>query len=631
MKKAILFSLTSAILTSLLMLPASALTIEDLQAQVRDLLARIAALSAQKNQIVPQQDGERTVPATPVVMTNLGYPHRVCTLLTRSLSQGMSGDDVRGVQEFLQSGGFLSVPPTGYFGPLTSQAVAKWQSREGLSQVGVFGPLSRERLKHWCGGGSAWSNVERFTTSPTRGSAPLSVVFNTWLSGFRPNTTYYTIDFGDGTSERAADCPAPADACIAPGQNTHTYSSDGTYTAKLNRITDPCGGNLACKAAIHSAPVATLQIVVGQVACTQEYAPVCGSKQIVCITTPCNPIQQTYSNKCTATADGAAVLYDGQCRSTSANPADDPRCKVWSDGCNTCSRQYVGGPGMCTLMACAFGSDLKPYCKGYFEATSNKSPTISGFSGPTTLAVSASGTWSVQASDPEGGQLTYSITWGDEATIYPYAAAMSVDRTFIQNTSFTHAYANAGTYTVTIVVRDQSGAEAQTSATVTVGGGVVACTMEYAPVCGKPSGCLYSSNVAGSEWVTQGCSTGITYSNLCLLNAAGAVYSHEGICTATPGVSCTADAYQCSDGTWVGRTGTQCQFVCPTIASGVRGADAETHACTYAGASYEHDALNTTGPGGAWLPQRCCNGVWRSSLGNLIGAPVCSSPLWPQN
>ncbi|MEX0919242.1 MAG: hypothetical protein WDZ64_00650 [Parcubacteria group bacterium] len=28
-------------------------------------------------------------------------------------------------------------------------------------------------------------------------------------------------------------------------------------------------------------------------------------------------------------------------------------------------------------------------------------------------------------------------------------------------------------------------------------------------------------------------------------------------------VFCTADAMQCPDGTWVGRTGPDCEFVCP--------------------------------------------------------------------
>lgn len=29
-------------------------------------------------------------------------------------------------------------------------------------------------------------------------------------------------------------------------------------------------------------------------------------------------------------------------------------------------------------------------------------------------------------------------------------------------------------------------------------------------------------------------------------------------------VFCTMDAFQCPDGTWVGRTGPNCEFVCPT-------------------------------------------------------------------
>lgn len=29
-------------------------------------------------------------------------------------------------------------------------------------------------------------------------------------------------------------------------------------------------------------------------------------------------------------------------------------------------------------------------------------------------------------------------------------------------------------------------------------------------------------------------------------------------------VACTADAIECPDGTWVGRTGPNCEFVCPS-------------------------------------------------------------------
>jgi hypothetical protein len=154
-----------------------------------------------------------------------------------------------------------------------------------------------------------------FSAMPVTGSSPLAVTFFTRLSGFRPPAVAYVIAFGDGTSERAADCPAPADACQSAGQNTHTYTRNGTYTATLERVTDPCAGRPACRARTHRAVVGTLRIWVGTApVCTKEYKPVCGAKPVVCITTPCNPVPTTYGNRCEMDADGAAFLHAGRCR-----------------------------------------------------------------------------------------------------------------------------------------------------------------------------------------------------------------------------------------------------------------------------------------------------------------------------
>lgn len=506
--------------------PAHALSIGDLQTQIQELLARVAALTAQMNQMTSP---DVTV-LTNTHATSAAYPHRICALLNRNLSHGMSGDDVRGVQEFLQREGFFTVSPTGYFGPMTGQAIEKWQAREGLSPVGAFGPLSRERLRLWCGGGAV--NHERFSASPVQGSAPLTVVFDTWLSGYRMASTYFTIDFGDGTSERAADCYAPADACLAAGQNKHTYTSNGVYTAVLSKVIDSCAGNQMCTAAVQVTPIAKQQITVGAVACTKEYAPVCASKQVYCITTPCNPVQETYSNRCTALADGAQILYEGQCRTDWQNPVDDPQCKSWYDGCNSCSRETSTSPAMCTLRACFVQE--KPYCTGYFGNTSsNKPPTISRFSGPTTLGINETGTWSIEASDPENEQLSYSVRWGDEAQVYP-VAALSAYRSFSQNTSFTHGYARSGTYTVTIIVQDSRGQSAETRSTVVVRDSIV-CSQEYAPVCGRPTGCANTCPVGMYCAMLCQLNAPVTYSNRCYMSAAGADLIHVGACTATSG------------------------------------------------------------------------------------------------
>src|SRR4051812_16939917 len=96
---------------------------------------------------------------------------RVCGLLSRNLSRGSQGDDVRGLQEFLLRDGYLQASATGYFGPMTARAVSQWQSAEGIQRVGAFGPLSRARLKIRCGG-----NGDLLSVSPNSGTAPLTVI-----------------------------------------------------------------------------------------------------------------------------------------------------------------------------------------------------------------------------------------------------------------------------------------------------------------------------------------------------------------------------------------------------------------------------------------------------------------------
>jgi len=530
---------------------ASALSMNELQTQIQALMGRIQELTAQLN--ILRSEGEVSGSSVSTAPAQIG--HRICMLLNRNLGVGAQGDDVRGLQEFLSEQGHLRASPTGYFGQMTAEAVRRWQAQEGVQAVGAFGPLSRDRLRMWCGGN--WNNEQRFSASPARGTPPLTVVFSTWLSGFRGSSVSYVIDFGDATSERAADCYAPADACERPGENTHTYTQYGVYTATLIEQTDPCGNNPLCAAPVQSRIVGKTQIVVseGGASCTKEYKPVCGSKQVYCITTPCNPVEQTYANECLMKADGAVFQYEGQCQNFS-DPSLDRRCRAWYDGCNNCARETPDGAAVCTLRACVTREPAR--CTGYFDSSSNRAPSISGFSGPTTLAVNQTGTWTVQATDPENGTLSYSVSWGDEL-LSASGVSSSAERAFTQTTSFTHAYARAGTFTISIAVRDSAGNTAKTTTTVRVTGGDTACTMDYRPVCGQPPEPACRRAVPACMMATPGPQT---YGNRCQLNAAGATYLYDGECRAQ--TACTADAMACPDGSYVGRTGPNCQFVCPT-------------------------------------------------------------------
>ncbi len=66
----------------------------------------------------------------------------------RKLSRGMSGDDVRDLQELLAQDPdvFPEGLITGFFGPTTEKALKRFQKKHGLDQVGVLGPLTQARL-----------------------------------------------------------------------------------------------------------------------------------------------------------------------------------------------------------------------------------------------------------------------------------------------------------------------------------------------------------------------------------------------------------------------------------------------------------------------------------------------------
>src|SRR3989338_11222234 len=123
---------------------------------------------------------------------------------------------------------------------MTAKAVAAVQADAGLSQVGIVGPATRAWFYKRCGGGG-WN--QNFIASPTSGTAPLQVVFNA-RSAPGVSVSSYSVDFGDGDSEPMFNnAPQPYAAStgldyssqppVTPMGAIHTYTSNGTYTAKL--------------------------------------------------------------------------------------------------------------------------------------------------------------------------------------------------------------------------------------------------------------------------------------------------------------------------------------------------------------------------------------------------------------
>lgn len=96
----------------------------------------------------------------------------------------------------------------------------------------------------------------------------------------------------------------------------------------------------------------------------------------------------------------------------------------------------------------------------------NRAPVISSISSPTVLEVGETGEWTIKAHDPENGNLTYEVQWGDEKdTQILKTKTLSTD---VQTGTFTHTYYEEGKYKIKFIVTDEAGVKNVSTVTVKV-------------------------------------------------------------------------------------------------------------------------------------------------------------------
>lgn len=94
--------------------------------------------------------------------------------------------------------------------------------------------------------------------------------------------------------------------------------------------------------------------------------------------------------------------------------------------------------------------------RGICVRPNSQDPVITGVSGPTSLRVDQTGTWTVNATAPANSQLSYSVGWGDRV-FYPMVANSAIATPVQNSATFSHSYSQAGTYTMDFTVTSDNG------------------------------------------------------------------------------------------------------------------------------------------------------------------------------
>lgn len=350
------------------------------------------------------------------------YQTSACTTITQTLSTGSRGSEVLTLQNFLVNQNYQgsgSWMLTGYFGSATRQAVRNFQASQGIAVTGIVDSATREAISRVsCGGTSLLYPSSYSYTTPT--AYPTSYTYPyTYQNPYDYSSYQYPYDYSYNYQYSY--------------QNPQYYPQCGTYGYACPTV-QPAITMLSPQ----SAGVGTSVTIYGQGFSTTGNTVRFGTGIITNLSSP-DTRSISFVVPTTLTGYGSYPVTVGTYNISVSNSAGQV-------------------------------SNSLPFYVTSLGAGS--SPSISSFSGPTSLSLNTQGTWAITFYNPASQYATVNVRWGDEQ-LYPYAsaqAAQSIYNSGTQNTSFTHSYSQPGTYTVTATVTNAAGLSQTTSTTVNVTG-----------------------------------------------------------------------------------------------------------------------------------------------------------------
>ncbi len=386
------------------------------------------------------------------------------------------------LQDYLQVRGYLNSEPTGFFGILTRKAVMAFQKANGITPPsGYFGPITRAKLKELTCGGTTTEGKETRVFSSAG-----------YLTALGPNTRMWgTHNLAIDTGIRCVQAPCPSSSISYPvkADNDRILEALRKYTNSNVTITGILawnnleGGFYGIKAS----NVTPVGVVIPSLKVLypnggETWAK--GTSQTIKwqddITSTCPEGAYCIQGFPSKNYDLKLFSYHTPCTgiicpayvSSSYTIAKNipGLSHTWSVGK---ASEGVVPDGSYTLQVCVSGTNTCDSSNSYLKitTTSSTTPVIYGVSGPQSLKQGETGTWAVRAYDASGGNLNYSVLWGDEVYVAADAGSRPVAVSPLppqQTGTFTHVYSRSGKFNPVFTVANSAGKSAKASASVIV-------------------------------------------------------------------------------------------------------------------------------------------------------------------
>jgi peptidoglycan hydrolase-like protein with peptidoglycan-binding domain len=392
-----------------------------------------------------------------------------CVSLTYNMEIGsrdvFTAGQVSVLQNYLNQAGYMHYPATGYYGTLTFNAVRAFQAANGISQVGLIGPLTRAKIQQLsCGNGGVvvppLQSLSITSMTPTSGDIGTRVTVNGY--GFAPNDQ---IKFGSGAITQinfinqntiSFTVPEYMGQYCTPGQFCTMIAmqvQDGVYPVSVTN------GYATSNA---------LNFYVNRDNNNDKDAP-----RISSLSPSNGRVGTSVTVRGDNLSDVNSITFSGpvsvmvpvDVRSSSRLTFEVPATTNYQCFVAPCNQQSViPGTYQVTLNSRYGTSNAKSFTVTGSSTTGSLS--IIGIDAPTSLPVYTSGTWTVRVNNPSGNYLHYSVVWGDEGN--NGVTTSPLQSPYTNNATFTHTYQQRGIFAPRFTVTDDYGHLVTTSATVSV-------------------------------------------------------------------------------------------------------------------------------------------------------------------